>query len=440
MVSKDLIKAREAVKDKAESLHDIEQDLDALTDSRTLLEQSIALESEKLETARLKYDSLENALEVVGKEFNDKLASGTSAGELQLLRKQSSDIQQKMRDARGEIRSSTDRSRQLGNELLVLQAEETQLVKQSEELRREMAAAKRSEFVLAARDYLYSTGPKVVVILLLTFLLWILVKLLCGRSRAWIGRAGRGTASERQNRADTLAGVFQNTGNIVIVIGSVLMILDAAGVPIAALLGGAGVVGLAVAFGAQSLMKDYFCGFILLLENQYKVNDFVTIGGLSGLVERITLRVTILRDIEGKVHFIPNGQISSVTNATLDWARAVVEIGVAYQENVDQVIAELKQLVGQLREDPEFRDAIVGDIEMLGVDNLGDSSVVIKFAVKTRPDQKWPVKRELLRRIKNTFDERGIEIPFPYRTIIQRTENHSLARPVVKPVPDDTGE
>jgi small conductance mechanosensitive channel len=269
-----------------------------------------------------------------------------------------------------------------------------------------------------------------VAILVLTVILWMFVKILCGRSRAWIAHAGRGTPAERQNRADTLAGVFHNTGNVVIAIGSLLMILDAAGVPVAALLGGAGVVGLAVAFGAQSLIKDYFCGFILLLENQYTVNDVVTIGGLTGSVERITLRITVLRDFEGKVYFIPNGQVSSVTNATMDWSRAVLEIGVAYKENVDQVMEALTQITGQLREEPEYSDSILSDVEMLGVDNLSDSSVVIKFGLKTRPDRKWPVKRELLRRIKNTFDERGIEIPFPHQTVIHRTENERHARPV----------
>ncbi len=430
VISKDLAKALKAVQDKAKSLQDIEQDLEALTESKTLLEKSIELESEKLESTRRKYDGLETSLEIAENKFNDKLAAGTPAGELQQLRTQISDTQQKLRDARGEIRSSTNRLQELRNQLLALQADETQLVKHSGVLRREMATAKRSEWVLKVRDYLYTTVPKVVVILVLTLVLWMLIKLLCRRSRIWIAHAGRGTTAERQNRAHTLAGVFENTGNVVIVIGSLLMILDAAGVPITAVLGGAGVVGLAVAFGAQSLIKDYFCGFILLLESQFKVNDFVTIGSQSGFVERITLRITVLRDFEGNVHFIPSGQITSVTNATMDWSRAVLEIGVAYKENVDQVIEELKELTGQLKEDPEFAECILGDVEMLGVNNLGDSSVIVKFGVKTRPDKKWPVKRELLRRIKNTFDTRGIEIPFPHQTVIHRNENSNPARRV----------
>lgn len=433
-VSKDQAKARKSVEDKATSLQDIEEDLDAMAGSKSLLEKNIEFESEKLETARQKYDSLENSMAIAEKEFNDRLAAGAPAAELQQLRKQISDIQQKMRDARNDARRSTDRLQDLRGELLALQAEETHLVKQGEALRRELAAAKRSEWVLRARDYLYITVPKILIILALTFLVWMFLKLICRRSRIWIASAGTGDEAERVNRANTLAGVFQNTGNMVIVVGSLMMILDAAGVPIAALLGGAGVVGLAVAFGAQSLMKDYFCGFILLLEDQYKVNDFVTICGLSGVVEQITLRITILRDFEGKVYFIPNGQITSVTNATLDWSRAVLEIGVAYKENVDRVMREIEQLTARLREDPEYSEFILGDVEMLGVDSLGDSSVVIKFGVKTRPDKKWPVKRELLRRIKKTFDEQGIEIPFPHRTVIHRNENGNPARPVAEPV------
>lgn len=427
-VSKDLAKAREEVMLKEKSLQELEEDLEALAASAALLEKSVELESEKLESARRKYDSSEEAIDVAEQEFNDQIASGTPSSELTSLRDQIGESKRRMREARGEIRASTDRLQRLRSELLTLQAERTQLVQQSDDLHREMVAAQRSEFIVKTRDYLYAAGPKIFIILLLTVVLWSLLKLLCSRSRALIARAGRGAETERQNRADTLAGVFQNTGNTVIALGSVLMTLDAAGVPIAALLGGAGVVGLAVAFGAQSLMKDYFCGFILLMENQYKVNDFVTICDLSGWVERITLRVTVLRSFEGKVHFVPNGQITSVTNATLDWARAVLEIGVAYKENVDQVIAELKLVTQSLRKDPEYGVYILGDVEMLGVENLGDSSVVIKFGVKTRPDMKWPIRRELLRRIKNTFDDRGIEIPFPHLTVFHRTENGGPAK------------
>ena len=202
------------------------------------------------------------------------------------------------------------------------------------------------------------------------------------------------------------------------------MILQEAGIPIAPLLGGAAVFGLAVAFGAQNLIRDYFYGFVILLENQYKLNDVVKIGDLSGQVEQITLRMTVLRDLEGRVHFIPNGQITAVTNMTHGWSRALFDIGVAYKEDVDRVMGVLEEL-GRTSSaaTPNFGPMILDDPTMLGVDELADSAVVIKFFIKTRPLQQWNVKRELLRRIKNRFDELGIEIPFPHRTVYHRSDD-----------------
>ncbi len=205
-----------------------------------------------------------------------------------------------------------------------------------------------------------------------------------------------------------------------IYIGGTLMILDEAEIPIAPLLGGAAVFGLAVAFGAQNLIRDFFYGFMILLENQYKLNDVIKIGDMAGQVERISLRMTALRDLEGNVHFIPNGQINAVTNMTHGWSRALFDVGVAYKEDVDRVMEVLTDLGRQLRRDPNFGPLILEDLTMLGVDALADSAVVIKFYIKTRPLQQWTIKRELLRRIKNRFDDLGIEIPFPHRTIYHR--------------------
>jgi small conductance mechanosensitive channel len=196
-----------------------------------------------------------------------------------------------------------------------------------------------------------------------------------------------------------------------------LTLLDEIGLPVGPLMGGAAVVGLAIAFGAQNLIKDFFTGFMILLEQQYMVNDVVKIGNIAGQVERISLRMTTLRDLEGRVHFMPHGNITAVTNMTHGWSRAVFDIDVAYKEDVDRVIEVLLDLGQQLRRDPEYGPLILDDPTMLGVDAFGDSAVTIKFYLKTRPLRQWPVKRELLRRIKNRFDELGIEIPFPHRTL-----------------------
>jgi small conductance mechanosensitive channel len=200
------------------------------------------------------------------------------------------------------------------------------------------------------------------------------------------------------------------------------MILDTIGAPITTLMGGAAVFGLAIAFGAQSLIKDYFYGFMILLEQQYTINDVIKIGDIAGQVERITLRMTVLRDLEGRVHFIPHGAITSTTNLTHGWSRAVFEIGVAYKEDADDVIDLIKQLGQQLRNDSQYGPLMLEDLTMLGVDAFCESAITIKFFIKTPPLKQWEVKRELLRRIKRAFDERGIEIPFPHRTIYHRHE------------------
>ncbi len=267
-------------------------------------------------------------------------------------------------------------------------------------------------------QWLLDHGPKIATILAaLALFTWLsricesrLVELTAKRGR-------RGSRDERENRAKTLLGVFRNVANIGIIAGGGIMILDEVGVPVAPIIGGAAVFGLAVAFGAQTLIKDYFVGFMVLLEQQYLVNDVIEIGSIKGQVERVSLRITVLRDLEGRVHFVPHNQINTVTNLTHGWSRAVFDIGVAYKESVDHVIEVLTALATDLRRDDAFKLLILSEPVMLGVDSLGDSAVVIKFYIQTRPLQQWTVKREMLRRIKNEFDRLGIEIPFPHMTI-----------------------
>jgi small conductance mechanosensitive channel len=269
--------------------------------------------------------------------------------------------------------------------------------------------------------WLIEHGPKVLLYLATIFISLHATKIFSNRIvRLMASSAGRGTSLERENRAKTLVGVFQNAASVTIVIGGTLIILDELGAKIGVLLGGVAVVGLAVAFGAQNLIKDYFSGFVMLLENQYMLHDIVKIGDLTGQVERITLRMTVLRDSNGIVHFIPNGQISCVSNETHGWSRAVFDIGVAYKENVDDCIAVLRELCQQIREDPVYGPMIVEDATAPGVEQLGESAVVLKFFIKTRPNQHGNVRRELLRRIKNKFHELGIEIPHPHRTVYHR--------------------
>jgi small conductance mechanosensitive channel len=260
------------------------------------------------------------------------------------------------------------------------------------------------------------------IVAVITVILWLAGRMQ-GRIVKLLARGDeRGQSVEREARARTLVGVLNNALRTAAITVGAIMILDEFAVPIGPLLGGVAVVGLAVAFGAQSLIKDYFTGFMVLLEQQYVLGDVIKIGEISGQVENITLRLTVLRDFEGRVHFIPHGQITTVTNMTHGWSRAVIDIGVAYDEDPDRVIGVLLDLARELRADPQFGPLILEDASMLGVDTLGDSSVVIKFGIKTRPAKQWEVKREMLRRIKRRFAELGIEIPYPQRTVRVRGE------------------
>src|SRR5205823_4216299 len=196
-------------------------------------------------------------------------------------------------------------------------------------------------------------------------------------------------------------GVMHNALRTIVVALAVMMLLEEIGVSIGALLGGVAVAGLAVAFGAQSLIKDYFTGFLVLLEQQYMIGDVVKISGnnfsgLTGQVEQISLRVTILRDVEGAVHFIPHGQMTVVSNLTHGWSQAVFDIKVDCAEHVDRVRSLFFELAGAMRKDSTYGSMILNDPEMLGVDSLGDNNYTVRFTLKTLPLKRWEVKRELL--------------------------------------------
>jgi small-conductance mechanosensitive channel len=195
------------------------------------------------------------------------------------------------------------------------------------------------------------------------------------------------------------------------------MILREFGVDIAPILAGVGVAGLAIGFGAQSLVKDVLAGMFVLIENQYNVGDVVRLADTPGLVEKVTLRATTLRDLEGRVHIIPNGVIGVVTNMTKEYSKYVLDVGVAYKEDVDVVMAVLKEIGDEMAADSVFSKMITAPLEVLGVQDFGDSAVVIRVRFTTVPTQQCGVGREFRRRVKKTFDAKGIEIPFPHRTL-----------------------
>jgi small-conductance mechanosensitive channel len=222
---------------------------------------------------------------------------------------------------------------------------------------------------------------------------------------------------ELEKRAATLSGLFRKTVVVVIWIVAVIMSLKEAGFDIGPILAGAGVVGLAVGFGAQNLVRDLVSGLFLLLENQIHVSDVAIINGTGGLVEQINLRTIVLRGLDGTIHVFPNGGITTLSNMTHEYSYYLFNIGVAYKEDTDHVIEVLKQIADDFMRDEKYKPLVLAPLEVLGVDSFGDSAVIIKARFKTLPIQQWVVGREMNRRIKKKFDELGIEIPFPHRSI-----------------------
>lgn len=225
------------------------------------------------------------------------------------------------------------------------------------------------------------------------------------------------TMSETEKRARTLGKIINSAGFVLIIGIALMMVMSEFNMNIMPIITGAGIAGLAIGFGAQNLVRDVISGFFLILEDQIRVGDVARINGTGGVVEAIKLRTTILRDLEGVVHIFPNGEITQVANMTKEFSYFVLDVGIAYKENVDDVMALLKEVGEEVRQDSEFSKFVLEPLEVLGVDDFADSQVTIKVRIKTLPLKQWLVGRELRRRIKNTFDARGIEIPFPHRSI-----------------------
>lgn len=269
----------------------------------------------------------------------------------------------------------------------------------------------------------------VVAILVVGGLAYMALRLARNRVSRMGVEAGPGM-SDRLQRRKTLASVITTAGLIGIVAVTLMMVLETIGLPLGPLLATAGVASLAIGFGAQTLVKDIISGFFILLEDQYAIGDVVATAGVDGVVEQVHLRTTILRNLEGTVHVVPNGEIRVVSNKTKGWSRAVLEIGVGYGEDPDRVIAILEELAADIAEDPVFGGLLLETPTVPGVEAFGDSAVTFRLMAKTLPLRQWDIARELRRRIKNRFDAEGIEIPFPQRTVWhRRLEHESVPQP-----------
>ncbi len=263
-------------------------------------------------------------------------------------------------------------------------------------------------------------GIRIVIILLLTWLMLRLVRLTLNRFKQHLTKTAgvpEDRTTEECKRSETLVRLLRQAINLALLLVAGLMILRELGINIAPILAGAGILGLALGFGAQNLVRDIISGFFIILENQVRVNDVAIINGTGGLVERINLRTVVLRDLGGVVHIFPNGGINTLSNLTKEWSAYVFEISVAYKEETDRVVDILKQVGEGLRSDEEFGSHIREDIEIFGVDQFADSAVIIKGRIITQPIKQWVVGREFLRRVKKAFDAEGVEIPFPHRSL-----------------------
>lgn len=249
------------------------------------------------------------------------------------------------------------------------------------------------------------------------------VRLLRGafrRMESVLIRAGETTETvpgATRKRVTTLVNLLQTLAVVTIwaVVG--VICADQLGLDITPILAGAGLAGLAVGFGAQNLVRDVISGFFVVLENQVRVGDVAIVNGTGGLVESITFRTIVLRDLSGVVHVFPHGTVNTLANMTLGWSAYVIDVGVAYKEDTDRVVAVMRRVAEELSRDSDYAHMILEPIEVFGVDNFGESEVTIKARLKTRPIQQWSVGREYRRRLKKALDAEGIEIPFPHRTI-----------------------
>ena len=251
---------------------------------------------------------------------------------------------------------------------------------------------------------------------------WFIVRWVIER---WVGSKAAKLASgdELEDRAkaqrlETIAGTLETLLGMLFAVGAIVYVMLAWGIPIAPLVAGASVVGIAIGFGAQDIVRDVIGGFMVLVEDQYSIGDVVAIGGVTGTVQEIRLRTTVLRGTDASLYHVPNGEVRVATNLTPDYSRVVIDIGISYDADVDAAIAAIADEAARFRADPEWTGAHVQEPEMLGVNELGDSSVMIRTLFTTDPEQRGAVKREFLRRLKNRLDKEGIDIPYPHITVV----------------------
>ncbi len=277
------------------------------------------------------------------------------------------------------------------------------------------------EFVDSAVTWIVSELPGILILTVIIFIAFKMVRFSFKKMRKVLSsRAEKNSnvdTEESVKRINTLTSILHMIIKIILWAVYLMMILQKFGINIAPILASAGIIGLAVGFGAQELVRDFISGFFIILENQVRTGDIAILNGTAGQVEKVELRTITLRDFSGVVHIFQNGKINNVSNMTKDWSAMVFDIGVAYKENPQLVMDVMKQIGDELRDDPAFKDIILEPIEIFGLDKFADSAIVIKARLKTKPSMQWSIGREYRKRLKDAFDARNIEIPFPHTTI-----------------------
>jgi small conductance mechanosensitive channel len=268
--------------------------------------------------------------------------------------------------------------------------------------------------------WLMTSGIQILIILTGAFILNRLSKKFIEKIvRASVTSSKFSSKQAEIKREDTLIRIFTWASKIIIMLVAMLMILQKIGIPIGPILAGAGIIGLAVGFGGQYLIRDIISGFFILLENQYRIGDVVKFDDTGGLVEDISLRMTTLRDLDGTVHHVPHGEIKKVANLSKDFSRVNLNIGISYNSKLENVIQIVNKVGDELAQDPRWKEFIISPPQFLRIDEFADSSIVIKILGETLPLKQWDVTGELRKRIKIAFDTNEIEIPFPQRVIHQ---------------------
>jgi moderate conductance mechanosensitive channel len=295
------------------------------------------------------------------------------------------------------------------------------------------------EWVTGLLESLVGTALGILLILLVASVVWLVVKRLIRRAversrtpgnarrdqlrrRVGLAEGDHVTTERRAQRADAVGALVTSVLGVAIWGMAGIMALGEMGLEIGPLIAGAGIVGVAIGFGAQDLVKDFFSGVFMLIEDQYGVGDVIDAGEAVGVVEGISLRTTRIRDVTGTLWHVPNGEIARIGNMSQEWARALLDVDVSYGTDIDAASDIIQGVATEMAREPDHADAFLGDPEMWGVQDLGTDSVVLRLVIKTRPGEQWAITRELRRRIKVAFDVADVEIPFPQRTLWLRTD------------------